>query len=83
MCLHKAEKLKASLRNLNLRKSKQLEFDQRISAQTKELNDESLHLQQQMYTTQRELQKAKADSQIRRRELCQTIGPRRVQSLFS
>lgn len=79
----KAEKLKASLRNMNLRKEKQLEFDQRISDQTKKLNDESLQLQQQMFTMQRELEKAKAESQIRRRELSQQIGPRRVQSLFS
>lgn len=79
----KAEKLKASLRNINLRKSQQLEFDRKISAQTRELNEESLQLQQQMFTMQRELQKAKAESQIRRRELTQQVGPRRVQSLFS
>lgn len=80
--IHKAEKLKASLKHINIQKSKQLEYDQRISAQTKELNEESLRLQQQMFTMERELQKAKAESQMLRRELCQQIGPRKVQSLF-
>ncbi|OHT11744.1 hypothetical protein TRFO_18724 [Tritrichomonas foetus] len=79
---HVADKLKTALVNANLRKTEQLKIEQKRSAEQRQLMQESFQLQQQNYTMQKELQKAKEDSALLRRELSAKIGPRRTASLF-
>ena len=77
-----AEKLKASLTTANLKKSQQLELEKRRTEESRLLNEESLSLQQQVFEMQKDLQRAKEESQLRRRELSAQIGARRTASLF-
>ncbi|OHT12548.1 hypothetical protein TRFO_03542 [Tritrichomonas foetus] len=77
-----AEKLKTSLLNANIRKSQQLELERRRTEESRMLNEESLSLQQQVFEMQKDLQRAKEESQLRRRELSAQLGPRRTASLF-
>ena len=77
-----ADKLKTTLMNANLRKTQQLEIERKRSAEQRQLLEESFSLKQQTFTIQKELQKAKEESAVLRRELSAKIGPRRTASLF-
>lgn len=77
-----AEELKTTLVNANLRKERQLETEKRRSEEQRQLMQESLNLRQQTFAMQKELQKAKDESTVLRRELSAKIGPRRTASLF-
>ena len=77
-----ADKLKTTLMNANLRKTQQLEIEKKRSAEQRQLMEESFSLKQQTFTMQKELQKAKEESTVLRRELSAKIGPRRTASLF-
>ena len=68
--------------NANLRKTQQLEIEKKRSAEQRQLMEESFSLKQQTFTMQKELQKAKEESTVLRRELSAKIGPRRTASLF-
>lgn len=80
---HQAENLKKSLINSNMIKEQNLELERKRNAQTLQLHQESLSLQHQLFETQRELQKEKAEAQQWRTEFSRQMGPRRTMTMFT
>jgi DNA repair exonuclease SbcCD ATPase subunit len=78
-----AEKLKIALINANIRKSQQLELERQRSHEQQDLLRESYAVQQNIAKLSKELERAKQESAILRRELSAKIGPRRTASLFA
>lgn len=77
-----AEKLKASLMNVNLRKTQQLQVEKDASNEQQYLIRENYNLQKQLYQAQKQLAKYKEEFSIVRRDLSAAIGPRRTSTLF-
>ncbi|OHT16278.1 hypothetical protein TRFO_13283 [Tritrichomonas foetus] len=77
-----AERLKAALVNVNLRKSQQLQVEKEASSEQQALLRENYALQQQLYNMQKQLAGYKEEFSAIRKELSATIGPRRTASLF-
>lgn len=78
-----AEKLKSALVNANLRKSQQFELERQRSQEQHDLLRNSYALQQNIAKLKKELEKARKENSILRRELSAKLGPRRTASLFA
>jgi hypothetical protein len=77
-----AETLKSSLIIANLRKTEQLEIEKRRALEEQQLVQESLTLKQELFDMKKQVEKAKEESGMLRRELSAKIGTRRTASLF-
>lgn len=77
-----AEKLKMALMNANMRRAQELEYEkERLNGHSK-LLQENCALKHEVARARRELESARQDSAMIRRELAGSIGPRRTASLF-
>lgn len=77
-----AEKLKAALMHVNMRKSKELEMERERLSTHSQMLQENCTLKQRIAQVRRQLDVAKQDSSAIRSELASSIGPRRTASLF-
>ena len=77
-----AEKLKMALVNANLRRSKELEYEKERLNAASQMLQENCALKQKVAQARRELESARQDSAMIRRELAGSIGPRRTASFF-
>lgn len=78
-----AEKLKTALINANIRKTQQLEIERKRSEEQHVYLKEQNMIQYRITRLKAELDKAKKESMILRKELSSKIGPRRTASLFN
>lgn len=77
-----AEKLKAALMHVNMRKSKELEMERERLSTHSQMLQENCSLKHRIAQVRRQLDTAKQDSSVIRSELAGSIGPRRTASLF-
>jgi DNA repair exonuclease SbcCD ATPase subunit len=76
------EGLKSSLTTANFRKAQHLEIEQKRAQDEQKFVQELLNLKQHVFNLQKQVEKAKEETVLLRRELSAKIGTRRTASLF-